>query len=123
MPPIPVTVITPSSSLQLGTAVTDGVRSIGGAMSTVTVLPQPLASFTWTVCVPEVRFEIVNGGTRVWKAPPSILKLYGAIPAVSNVTSMTYDPSTEVHWLSTVAEITGVASIGKTTTGLETIHP
>src|SRR5690606_16496531 len=46
-----------------------------GNIVTVTIFPQPLASFISTVCVPEYKLATVNGGVCVWKAPPSILKL------------------------------------------------
>jgi len=59
VPPEAVTVIIPSSSLQVGNAVTSGINSKTGAISMETKFPQPFTSRICTVCVPEFKFEMV----------------------------------------------------------------
>ena len=58
-------VISPSSLLHVGNPVTVGVISKGVSISTDSKLPQPLASFTSIVCVPDDKLEIVKGAVLV----------------------------------------------------------
>ena len=58
-------VICPSLSLQVGNAVIAGIISKGASISTETKLPQPLASCTSIVCVPDDKLEIVNGAVLI----------------------------------------------------------